>query len=60
MAGEFEVYQDETGEFGFRLTAGNGAIITAVRAARPGRPRSSGVEPVKKHAPDAAVVDLSE
>jgi uncharacterized protein YegP (UPF0339 family) len=60
MAGKFEVYKDKAGEFRFRLKAGNGEIIAVGEGYTTKAAALSGVESVKKSAPDAAVVDLSE
>lgn len=54
MAGKFEIYKDKAGEFRFRLKASNGQTILASEGykAKPGC--ISGVESVKKNAPNAA------
>ncbi len=52
---KFEVYQDKSGEFRFRLKARNGEIIAVSEGytAKPGC--LNGVESVRKNAPDAPV-----
>ena len=60
MAGKFEVYKDKAGEFRFRLKAGNGEIVAVGEGYTTKAAVLSGIESVKKSAPDAAVVDLSE
>ena len=60
MSGKFEVYKDKSGEFRFRLKAGNGEIIAVGESYKTKAAALGGVESVKKSAPEAAVVDLSE
>lgn len=57
MAGKFEVYEDKSGKFRFRLKAGNGEIIAMGEAYESKAGCLKGVESVKKNAPDAEVVD---
>ncbi|WP_163747963.1 YegP family protein [Mycolicibacterium helvum] len=60
MAGKFEITKDKAGKFRFRLKAGNGEIIAVSEAYETKASANNGIESVKKNAPDAAVVDLSE
>jgi uncharacterized protein YegP (UPF0339 family) len=60
MSGKFEITKDKAGKFRFRLKAGNGEIIAVSEAYESKAAAHNGVESVKKHAADAAVVDLSE
>ncbi len=59
MAGKFELYTDAAGKYRFRLKAGNGQII-AVGEAYPTKPAAlNGIDSIKRHAAEAAVVDLT-
>lgn len=60
MAGKFEIYTDMCGKFRFRLKAANGEIIAVGGAYESKASTKNGIEPVKKNAADAAVVDLTE
>ncbi|MEA4970999.1 MAG: YegP family protein [Candidatus Pelethousia sp.] len=53
---KFEVYTDEAGEFRFRLKARNGEIIAASEGYKARASCKSGIESVRKNAPDAALV----
>ena len=57
MAGKFEVYQDKSGKFRFRLKAGNGEIIAASEAYESKAGCLKGIDSVKKNAPKAKVVE---
>jgi uncharacterized protein YegP (UPF0339 family) len=57
MAGKFEVYQDKSGKYRFRLKAGNGEIIASGEAYESKAGCLKGVESVKKNAPKAKVVE---
>lgn len=52
MAAKFEVYPDKSGDFRFRLKAGNGEIILTGEAYSSKAACMNGVESVKKNAPD--------
>jgi len=60
MAGKFEVYTDKSGEYRFRLKAGNGEIIAVGESYRKKAGCINGIESIKKNAPDAEIVDLTE
>jgi len=60
MAGKFEITKDKAGKYRFRLKAGNGEIIAVSEAYETKASAQNGIESVKKNAPDAGVVDLSE
>ena len=53
---KFEVYTDKTGEFRFRLKAGNGEIIAVSEGYKAKASCLNGIESVRKNAPDAPVV----
>lgn len=59
MAGKFELYTDAKGKFRFRLKAGNGEIIAVGEAYESKVSAKSGIESIKKNAPDAPIVDLT-
>jgi uncharacterized protein YegP (UPF0339 family) len=52
---KFEVYTDKAGEFRFRLTATNGQTIAASEGYKSKSSCFSGIESVKKNAPEAAI-----
>ncbi|MBN2736188.1 MAG: YegP family protein [Spirochaetales bacterium] len=58
MAGKFEVYQDGSGEYRFRLKAGNGEIIATSEAYSSKNACLNGIESVKKNAPEAQTVEV--
>jgi len=60
MAGKFEVYTDKSGEYRFRLKAGNGEIIAVGESYKQKAGCINGIESIKKNAPDAEIVDLTE
>lgn len=58
MAGKFEIYKDKSNKFRFRLKAGNGEVIAVGEAYESKAGCLSGIESVRKNAPDAAVVGV--
>jgi uncharacterized protein YegP (UPF0339 family) len=60
MAAKFEIYKDKKGEFRFRLKAANGEIIATGEGYKNKQGCENGIESVKKNAPEAEVVDLSD
>ncbi|MFT7284683.1 YegP family protein [Nonlabens sp.] len=50
--GKFEVYKNKSGEFRFRLKAGNGQTILASEGYNTKAARDNGIESVRKNAPD--------
>lgn len=54
MAGKFEIYKDNAGEFRFRLKAGNGQNLLASEGYKAHKSCVAGVESVKNNAPTAA------
>jgi len=50
MAGKFELYKDNAGEFRFRLKAGNGEQILASQGYKARESATNGIESVKKNA----------
>ncbi len=57
VAGKFEVYQDKTGEYRFRLKAGNGQVVASGQAYTTKKACLNGIESIRKNAPDAPVDD---
>ncbi|MEU0092701.1 YegP family protein [Kribbella sp. NPDC006257] len=57
MAGKFELYEDKSGGFRFRLKAGNGEIIASSESYKTKAAAENGIESVKKNAGDATVDD---
>ena len=57
MAGTFELYEDASGQFRFRLKAGNGQTIAASEAYTTKSAAQNGIESVRTNAPDATIVD---
>jgi uncharacterized protein YegP (UPF0339 family) len=60
MAGTFELYEDASGQFRFRLKAGNGQTIAASEAYTTKAAARNGIESVRTNAPDAPIVDQTE
>ncbi|GAA1597344.1 MULTISPECIES: YegP family protein [Kribbella] len=61
MAGKFELYKDKSGEFRFRLKAGNGEII-ATSSESYGTKASAlnGIDSIKRNAAEAKVDDQTD
>jgi len=57
MAGKFEVYQDATGQFRFRLKAGNGQVIASGQGYSTKKACMNGIASIRKNAPDAELDD---
>ncbi|NYE94301.1 hypothetical protein FHU41_000522 [Psychromicrobium silvestre] len=57
MAGKFELYEDKSGDFRFRLKAGNGEVIATSQGYKSKASALNGIESVRKNA-DAAVVEV--
>ncbi|HET6292352.1 MAG TPA: YegP family protein, partial [Kribbella sp.] len=57
MAGKFELYEDKSGGFRFRLKAGNGEIIATSESYKTKASAQNGIESVKSNAPEAKVDD---
>lgn len=60
MAGKFEIYKDAKGEFRFRLKAGNGEVIAVGEGYSSKAGCLNGIESIRKNAPEAKLVDLTE
>jgi hypothetical protein len=57
MAGKFELYEDASGKFRFRLKASNGQIIAVGEAYESKSAAQKGIDSVKRNASEAEVVD---
>ena len=60
MAGKFELFTDNAGKYRFRLKASNGQVIVASQAYASKKSALEGIESVRKHAPEADVVEVDE
>lgn len=58
MAGKFELYQDKSGDWRFRLKAGNGEVIATGQGYASKSGALSGIDSVKRNAADAEVVEV--
>jgi hypothetical protein len=58
MAGKFEVYEDRSGKYRFRLKAGNGEIVAQGEAYESKSAAQKGCESVQKAADGAQVVEV--
>jgi uncharacterized protein YegP (UPF0339 family) len=57
MAGKFELFKDNSGEFRFRLKAANGEIIATSQGYNSKEAAEKGIKSVQTHASGATVVD---
>ncbi|WP_340149469.1 YegP family protein [uncultured Sneathiella sp.] len=60
MAGKFELYKDNGGEFRFRLKAGNGEIVGTSEGYKAKASAENGIESVKKNASDDGRYEFKE
>ncbi len=60
MAGKFEIYQDKTGEYRFRLKAGNGENILAGEGYKAKASCENGIASVRKNATDEKHFQVKE
>lgn len=58
MAGKFEVYEDKTGKFRWRLKASNGEIVASGEAYNTKAAAIKGTESVQRAADGASVVEV--
>lgn len=57
VAAKFELYKDKSGQYRFRLKAGNGEIIASSESYKTKASARNGIESVKTNAPNAVVDD---
>ncbi|MFI6827361.1 YegP family protein [Kribbella sp. NPDC050241] len=61
MAGKFELYKDKSGEFRFRLKAGNGEVIATSSESYSSKAAAlNGIESIQKSAPEAKIDDQTD
>ncbi|PRB62040.1 MULTISPECIES: YegP family protein [unclassified Microbacterium] len=58
MAGTFELYTDKSGEYRFRLKAGNGEVIATGEGYSSKSGALNGIDAVRRNAADAEVVEV--
>ncbi|WP_091035387.1 YegP family protein [Microbacterium oxydans] len=58
MAGKFELYTDKSGEYRFRLKAGNGEVIATGEGYSSKSAALNGIDAVRRNAADAEVVEV--
>ena len=58
MAAKFEVYEDKSGEFRFRLKSGNGEVVAVGEGYKSRSGAHEGCEAVKRAASAAAIEDV--
>ncbi|TGN13435.1 YegP family protein [Leptospira ilyithenensis] len=58
MSAKFEIYKDKTGEYRFRLKAGNGEVIATGEGYSSKQACENGIESVKKNAPSAEIIEV--
>jgi uncharacterized protein YegP (UPF0339 family) len=58
MAGKFELYTDKSGEYRFRLKAGNGEVIAVSEGYSSKSAALNGIDSVRRNAADAEVVEV--
>ncbi|HTR94717.1 MAG TPA: DUF1508 domain-containing protein [Trebonia sp.] len=58
MAGKFEVYEDRSGKYRFRLKAGNGEIVASGEAYETKASAKEGCEAVQRAADGAPIVEV--
>ncbi|WP_350279331.1 YegP family protein [Kribbella sp. HUAS MG21] len=61
MAGKFELYKDKSGEFRFRLKAGNGEVIASSSESYGSKAAAlNGIDSIKRNAAEASVDDQTD
>jgi len=58
MAGKFELYTDKSGNYRFRLKAGNGQVIAVGEAYESKAAAENGIRSVQTNAPGATTVEV--
>lgn len=58
MAGKFELYTDKSGEWRFRLKAGNGEVIATGQGYASKSGALNGIDSIRRNAADAEVVEI--
>lgn len=60
MSGKFEVFEDKSGKYRFRLKASNGQVIASGQGYSSHVSCLKGIESVKKNAANAVIVELEK
>lgn len=60
MAGKFELYEGKSGDYRFRLKAGNGEIVATGESYPTKAAAQKGIDAVQRAADGAKVVDLTD
>ena len=60
MAGKFELYEDKSGKWRFRLKAGNGEIIATGQGYASKSSAVNGIDSVRRNAAEAELVETEE
>ncbi|MFC4139988.1 MULTISPECIES: YegP family protein [unclassified Microbacterium] len=60
MAGKFELYTDKSGDWRFRLKAGNGETIATGQGYSSKASALNGIDSVRRNAADAEVVEVDD
>ena len=60
MSGKFEVYQDKSGDYRFRLKASNGQIIATGQSYKSKKSCLNGIESVKKNSMDSIIEEIDQ
>ncbi|MFE6735558.1 YegP family protein [Microbacterium sp. NPDC057741] len=58
MAGKFELYTDKSGDWRFRLKAGNGEVIATGQGYSSKASAMNGIDSVRRNAAEAEVVEV--
>lgn len=58
MAGKFELYEDKSGDYRFRLKAGNGEVIATGQGYASKAGALNGIDSVRRNAADAEVIEV--
>ncbi len=58
--GKFEVYQDKSGGYRFRLKAANGEVIATGESYKSKTSCLNGIESIRKNAPKAQIVEVDK
>jgi len=60
MAGRFDLFQDKAGKYRFNLKAANGQVIATSQAYESKSAGLNGIDSVRRHAPDAVIVEREQ
>lgn len=60
MAGKFEIYEDKSGKFRFRLKAANGQVVAQGQGYETRKAAVAGTEAVQRAAVGATLVDVTD